>query len=287
MPMRSQFFGCPAEPLFGIYHSPGEGDIRRQLLIIPPFGEEVNKSRKMLSELARTLVNQGVASLIFDLYGCGDSAGELQDASWARWLADVDNAYQYLQQQSEAPVSVLGVRLGALLAREAQASGRLAGVDGWLLWQPVFNGKQFINQFLRLRIAASAMEAGKDKVTMAQLRQLMVDEGHIEVAGYCLNSGLVNAIETAVAEWQSEQSPLGDIGWLEVSSAQKQQLLPVSRQLIGQWQQRQLAVRAEVVPGAAFWQTQEISLVPALIERTCAWLTIAELSVQIDEVMSP
>jgi alpha/beta superfamily hydrolase len=61
-------------------------------LIIPPFAEELNKSRWILAEVGRELARRGVASILPDLYGTGDSDGEFREACWTRWRKDIAQA---------------------------------------------------------------------------------------------------------------------------------------------------------------------------------------------------
>ena len=46
------------------------------VLVVPPFAEEMNKCRRMVTELAIRLAEQGIATLQPDFYGTGDSAGD-------------------------------------------------------------------------------------------------------------------------------------------------------------------------------------------------------------------
>jgi len=43
----------------------------------------MNKSRRMVALQARALAGRGFAVLQMDALGCGDSAGDMQDATWA------------------------------------------------------------------------------------------------------------------------------------------------------------------------------------------------------------
>lgn len=54
----------------------------------PPFGEEMNKSRRTLAWSARHFARHGWAVLALDLGGTGDSAGDFGDATWAGWIDD-------------------------------------------------------------------------------------------------------------------------------------------------------------------------------------------------------
>ena len=53
---------------------------RSALVFVHAFGEELAKSRHVVSAAARRLAQNGIAVCTIDLYGCGDSAGSLADA---------------------------------------------------------------------------------------------------------------------------------------------------------------------------------------------------------------
>ncbi len=52
-----------------------------------------------------------------------------------------------------APVSLWGLRLGALLALDFAREISKKKLDRFILWQPVISGDSFLTQFLRLRLA--------------------------------------------------------------------------------------------------------------------------------------
>lgn len=64
----------------------------RCVLFVPPFGEEMNKCRRQVTETAEALILAGYAVLTFDLIGTGDSSGEFTDAKWDAWRSDVASA---------------------------------------------------------------------------------------------------------------------------------------------------------------------------------------------------
>jgi alpha/beta superfamily hydrolase len=71
------FLDGPAGNLFCL-HFPRStpGGARRCALVLPPFAEELNKSRRMGALAARALQRAGHDVLLIDLYGTGDSAGD-------------------------------------------------------------------------------------------------------------------------------------------------------------------------------------------------------------------
>ena len=109
---------------FALHHRPA-GPPRGLVVYVHPFAEEMNKSRRMAALQSRALAEAGFAVLQLDLMGCGDSDGELLDASWAQWVADVVFACGWLRQQylpsgpDTVPLWLWGLRAGALLAADA------------------------------------------------------------------------------------------------------------------------------------------------------------------------
>jgi len=113
--MKPFFLRLTQVSRFCLYY-PAQGVCNRAVLIVPPFAEELNKSRRIMFLQAQALSQQGCAVLSMDLFACGDSDGELRDAKWNDWKQDLAFAYTYLKQRSGVAVSILSVRLGALLA---------------------------------------------------------------------------------------------------------------------------------------------------------------------------
>jgi len=75
-------------PLFCLFHAPEGGRVRGRVLHFHPFAEELNTCRRVTAQCARELAQQGYAVLQFDMWGCGDSSGEFEQAGWHDWLAD-------------------------------------------------------------------------------------------------------------------------------------------------------------------------------------------------------
>src|SRR6185436_14934074 len=63
------------------------------------IAEEMNKCRRMIAEAANALAALGVAALVPDLFGTGDSEGEFRDADWETWKADLDTAVAWASEE--------------------------------------------------------------------------------------------------------------------------------------------------------------------------------------------
>lgn len=257
---------------FCLFHSVSESiKCHGAVLYVAPFGEEMNKARRILALQAKSLAQYGFAVLIMDLYGCGDSEGEFKDASWVQWKDDLDVGFSWLRQRCDVPISLLGLRLGALLALDFIRDGRQQ-VHQAMLWQPVLNGQQFLTQFFRLKLANDFLSGGKQQSVSTQTIRQQLNAGEIvEVAGYEISSKLSLAIDALnLTDFASVELP---VYWFEIQHDAKAALSPAKQKVIDFWQQQQGDVHLERVSGPDFWMTQEITVCNELVERTTRLFT--------------
>jgi uncharacterized protein len=226
------------------------------------FAEEMNKSRRMCARLARLLAGAGWRVVQKDLLGCGDSAGDFADASWAAWQLDLED--EVASCDAAAPLWLWGHRAGALLAAAAVVRRPDANL---LLWQPVSSGAQHLQQFLRLHAGARIVGSGKAGDTTSPAQRLRAGQA-VEVAGYELSPALASGMEQA--NFDLPDGCTGRIVWLEVSDHDVPALSPAATRAIDRLQARQIGVEAEAMRGPAFWQTQEIEECEVLLERSLA-----------------
>jgi len=194
--------------LLATFHQ-AQGDARRGLLFIHPFGEEKKCAHRAFVETARALASHGIASLRFDLSGCGDSEGSFADARFSDWLDDIESAWKELTRRLlVAPCGILGLRMGASLASNACA--RLNRVAALCLWQPVVHGQSEFTAELRRVLIQQMITLGRSTRSRRDiLDSLQRDEGEIELDGYPVTGPLyrdicaVNLIEDAHAWPQS------------------------------------------------------------------------------------
>lgn len=142
------FFGPPSSQLLGIYHpASSERDRYQGIVMCHPFGQEYMRAHRAYRQLANTLAGKGYHVLRFDYRGTGDSAGELEDVTAADWLEDIGFAIQELKDMSGVhSVSLLGLRLGALLAGVAAVDRR--DLSSLVVWDPVVSGRSYTSELL-------------------------------------------------------------------------------------------------------------------------------------------
>jgi exosortase A-associated hydrolase 2 len=268
--IRPFFLPIGRDQRFCLLHSPSGESVRNgSILYVHPFAEEVNKSRRMAAVQARAFAKTGWTVLQMDLLGCGDSSGDFGDARWQRWVDDVLEAAAWLRRETGHQPVLWGLRTGCLLA--VHAMRRLEAAHGLILWQPVLSGKQFLQQFLRLKVANQMLGSTEgDRIGTQQLRKQLADGDPVEVAGYTLSSELALGMETAELDLPDQRRR---VAWLEIGASSGDELSPASRIRVQAWRDAGHHIEAHRVEGPAFWQTQEISECPALIEATLSIVT--------------
>jgi exosortase A-associated hydrolase 2 len=227
----------------------------------------MNKARRMAALQARAMAKANFDVLQIDLLGCGDSSGDFSDATWQAWRQDVRAAVQWLRTQSQAPLTLWGLRAGCLLA--ASAAVDLPERANFLFWQPVLSGKQHWQQFLRLKMA-SELASGKAKGATEALRQQLALGQSVEIAGYTVAPALANGLQEAELILGANQG--GRIGWFELSKQETPTLILASQKRIEQLRVTGYQVEARIVRGPSFWQTTEIEDAAELIASTLSVL---------------
>jgi len=245
---------------------------RRAVLYLPPFAEEMNRSRRMIALQARALADRGHGVLLPDLYGTGDSEGEFREARLATWLSDVDLASNWLIHAGYSHVELWGLRFGALLAaaaieRSPQRFRRL------LLWQPVINGRHMMTQFMRIALTSS-WGSNEPKMSPETIRANLLNGSQVEVGGYELSPELVTAVETMSLS-PSVSANLQSLYWFELGPDPSDELMPSSRNTIDSWRGMGCDVVSRKLLGPQFWTTAETTIAPNLLNATTSAFSLS------------
>lgn len=265
------FMATPAGRLFALHHAPAPGvPCRGHVLCVPPFNEEMNRCRSMVTLQAQALAAVGIGTLVLDLLGTGDSEGDYVQGRWHLWLDNLAAGLAWLREQPGGCIGLWGIRLGAVLATELHASVADPAL-ALLLWQPVADGKVHLNQFMRVKIAAQMDRPDLPKLTTAHMRQQWAAGDSVEIAGYEIHPELARGIEGAALA--AHTLPAGTaLYWLEQATGETPELSPASRKLMEQWPGPGATLQAEMFNGPPFWQVHERAVAPDAIVKTTAWL---------------
>jgi exosortase A-associated hydrolase 2 len=183
MPTESQIsIESHGQTLYGMVYMPS-GTPGGSVVLCYPLFEERKSAGRLMVNMARTLCADGFAVLTFDYRGCGDSAGEFSDFSIPHWLADIATAIDFLRQRSPAtPLGLLGLRLGASLA--LQTAANRSDIDFVVLWEPILNGREHLEQELRKKLVKEMMTFGKGRDSRSALLKALGDGDEIDFDGY-------------------------------------------------------------------------------------------------------
>jgi exosortase A-associated hydrolase 2 len=240
----------------------GEGG-SKSILLVPPFGEEMNKTRRMMARLGYAAATLGFSVLLVDLYGTGDSDGDFGDAEWERWRRDLESAGEWLRGHGCDHLVIVGVRAGCLLALDSVGELALAP-SALLFWQPVLSGREVLTQMLRLRVAAS-LTKGTVAETVSGLRARLSAGESVEVAGYDLAPALALPLDHLVLKDLLAAVNVATY-WIDVAPDVSRPPPPAMAAVLRYAVDQGLPVRYHRLEGEAFWATQELVDVPTLID---------------------
>ncbi|MBB1075840.1 hydrolase 2, exosortase A system-associated [Rhodoferax sp. 4810] len=238
---------------------------RGAFVYCPPLAEEMNRCRATVAQQARQLAALGYACLLMDPFGTGESAGELSNATWEIWQADVLLAAHWLTEQTQTPISLWGLRLGALLTASV-VNQHPQQFEQLLWWQPVLDGKLFLTQYLRLRVAF-LMHRDLPSETTDQMRTQLAAGATLEVAGYLLGGALAQALDCTNLRECTQLTSL-PMTWLEHVSDTDRPVAPASLKVIAQLRDQRCTVTPIAFTGPPIWQLHKRDEVPQLLALT-------------------
>lgn len=200
--INQRFFGHPESPLFGVYHQPrgknAPTDVRAAVFC-PPIGQEYNRTHWTLRLLANQVARRGIHVLRVDYHGIGDSAENVdQIDALSIWRNDVNQAIEHLKKESGAEtVLLLGQRFGGAIA--AQVASQRPDVNGVVLWEPVLDGKEYLDSLRKMH--ATMLDLWVCKMRTSN------DKSSEEILGSVYHRSLIDEIEQMKVDLSSLIQP--------------------------------------------------------------------------------
>jgi pimeloyl-ACP methyl ester carboxylesterase len=139
------FFPSGGRQLFGFFQEPVSGNsLREAVVICSPLAYEEKKYHWTQRQIANRLQHAGYHVLRFDYFASGDSEGDSDEFDLATCRQNIQDAISFLKGTGQVRrVTVIGTRLGGLLALEALAEER---VKRLVLIDPVLNGAAYLKR---------------------------------------------------------------------------------------------------------------------------------------------
>jgi exosortase A-associated hydrolase 2 len=259
-----RFMGDEGEKYFTLQFSCGDNP-KAHIVFIPPFGEEMNRCRWLVSTQARSFARAGYSCTLIDFYGTGDSQGELCDASLKTWQDNIRLTIDTLQSEVSAPVILWGLRLGGLIALDYAAKTPDSTQD-IILWQPVNAARVYVTQMLRQRVA-SLMVRDLSPETTKEIRQRLEEGEEVEIAGYLIGGSLIRDIE-AIDMASMKGLCSGRIYWLEHVTEVGKEIGVASRRAVDRLSQSGSSVDTLTFSDPPIWLIHERDFAPELLAAT-------------------
>lgn len=180
------FFASGNYHLYGSIHAPGKDNVDRQagFVLCSPFDPEKFKTYRILFNFCRYLATNGFSVLRFDYMGTGDSSGDFEQSDAESRIANTIDAIHLLKAKRKlTKVGLIGCRTGAawaLLAAE-KIPGEISKI---ILWDPVFNLKEYFYNQLRGNLSEQLVLYGKVIENRDKLVEKISKGEIVNVAGY-------------------------------------------------------------------------------------------------------
>ncbi len=137
--LEPRILTCAGAQLVALTHTPRDGSPRARLVILPPWGEEENRSRALLAALARRLAADGIAATLLNLSGTGESWPASPPYVPGQWADELTAAARRLGGPSrpQDPLALLACRQMAVwCAAHILPALRSHSYAPVLLWDP-------------------------------------------------------------------------------------------------------------------------------------------------------
>lgn len=216
------------------------------VLVVPPFAEELNRSRRFLTLLRNKISSAGSTTTLVDLFGTGDSEGEFANATVEIWLDDLIRIAEQYHTADTGTLSLLGVRSGCLLIEKLlQDSAYLQfgeKVNSVVYVQPEISGYDVIQRMLRARVAAKRFAGDKSETT--EMLWSSLEAGYtVNTSGYAIGSALALGMRSLLIDPQA-LPPIKSARWLSLLESDE---IPYINKL---WHAQQILSRP-------FWQLHD------------------------------
>lgn len=214
---------------------------------------------------ARQLASAGMDVVCFDYVGTGDSYGKWGAFSLSDWQNNLADVCQYIHDLGINDISVISLRFGALVVTEAVATRQLQ-FNKCLFWDPIEDGETYIRQLIRLKIAA-AMTEDAQALTSKEVQAGIEQHGFLEVGGYHIAAELLDRIKSSKlassVETLVEQT---ELHWMVLKNASQSGNKVVYPFCLPKNLHDRVMMHA--VQDTRFWMQQEVTIAPALLQRT-------------------
>jgi len=143
-------------------------------------------------------------------------------------------------------------------------------INKCVLWDPIDSGEALIRQLTRIKIA-NAMAGDMKKITTQEVLDGIEQSGFLEVSGYHVSSGLIDAVKSLKISDSIESALVStDLHWMTtgMSSSNSNQQLPICLTKLNLAESLLAQLTMHSVTDVRFWMQQEVTIAPQLLRET-------------------
>lgn len=188
---RIRYLDHQGEQLYVVHHL-AHGPRRATVVLAGPMSLERTHATLTWVRWARALAERGYDVWRFDYRGVGESTGAFAEQTFDGWSEDLARVIKEARLHGADRLVVLGLRLGALLGREAFEQSL---ADAFIAWDAPGGGRPMLMDMLRRKLAADYMEFSGEKKTREDYVRLLEAGEVVEVEGYPWSRGLWRSAE--------------------------------------------------------------------------------------------
>lgn len=149
-PVETFFINTRQRQLYGVTQAPSpDNDNGTGILLVPPLGNEQRRCQRPFRTMMQQIAREGFHLMRFDWRGTGNSSGNSSSIDeLALWEEDLQDAATHLSQSVNS-IHIISVRMGAMIT--ARLNLQSLPVAGYHLWDPVFQGSQWLKEMQQLQ----------------------------------------------------------------------------------------------------------------------------------------
>lgn len=179
------FLSTSAGNVFTVRHY-DQAPSRGAVVVVPPFAEEMNCCRRIVTKLATQLTPAGYQLFLFDFFGTGDSSGQIEDATADIWLQNLGEVLAHVRAEHDL-AAVLSIRLGSHIALQVQ--DLFADVQH-ICWQPLLSTRMQFTELCRHAAISQRLRKERSILSVDSLFAELEAGNTVDLAGYSVTSKL-------------------------------------------------------------------------------------------------
>lgn len=156
------------------------------VVVVPPFAEEMNCCRRIVTSFSTRLIRLGYEVFVFDFFGTGDSSGRFEDADAEIWQENFKAILEHAKAEWGL-AAVLSIRLGSHIA--LSQSQLFTGVQH-ICWQPLLSTRVQFSELCRQASISQRLRKESTILSVDQLFSRLEDGETVDLAGYSITGRL-------------------------------------------------------------------------------------------------